>query len=199
MSRAKEVGTAVGTLACALGIGFAMQSTQSETRHYNTSVNQTTEVIREVVRFEERETTAPIAVRDITLTSALPTRGITLPQPQNRLDAYTPSSDSRSYFPPTFLKVADTDTCAVTSHAQTQSAAVVHVTLEAECRPNEVVTIAHSGMVFSAMTDASGYLSVSVPALAEAAVFVLSFSDGDSSVAFSTVPNLDDYKRVVLQ
>lgn len=199
MSRAKEVGTAVGTLACALGIGFAMQSTHTASHLDIASTAEPSTRVVGTARVEDRVTEKPIAVRDITLTSALATRGLSLSKDKNTDPSRSVASFKRAYTAPSFIEVAESGACPVTSQAAAREAALVRLTLTAACRPHEIVTINHSGMMFSAMTDAKGELSVTVPALAKAAVFVFSFDDGEGSVAFSTVPDLEQYKRVVLQ
>lgn len=89
--------------------------------------------------------------------------------------------------------------CEVTLTAEAQAAAMVDLTLDAPCYAGERVAIHHEGMVFSDLTDAEGQLSVSVPALAEFAIFVAVFQDGEGSSADTQVSSLAFYDRSVLQ
>ena len=51
------------------------------------------------------------------------------------------------------------------------AAAMVKLKLDAACLPNERLTVHHNGMIFTEATDDKGQLNVTVPALAEEAVF----------------------------
>ena len=77
--------------------------------------------------------------------------------------------------------------------------ASVRLVVSAPCLPNERVTLHHHGMIFTAVTDAAGRLDLSVPALAERAVFIAAFANGKGAVATAEVPDLADYDRVVVQ
>ena len=89
--------------------------------------------------------------------------------------------------------------CAVTSVAQADAAAMVKVNLSAPCFPNERVVVHHQGMMFTSATDDTGQLDIMVPALAEMAVVIFEFSNGEGSVATAEVSSLSFYDRVVLQ
>ena len=54
-------------------------------------------------------------------------------------------------------------------------------------------------MIFTQTTSAKGELDITVPALARDAVFILAFSSGDGAVAQTTVEDLEDFNRVVVQ
>ena len=91
------------------------------------------------------------------------------------------------------------DTCAPLLLAETAPAAMVRITLDAACQPNERVTLHHNGMMFSAVTDASGQLDLMVPALNETAVFIASLASGTDAMVVTEVPTLKFYDRVALQ
>lgn len=78
-------------------------------------------------------------------------------------------------------------------------ATIVTLSLEAPCHANTPVTIHHQGMMFSAMTGADGTVDVEVPALAEVAVFIAAFDDGQGAVTTLSVPDFAEYDRAVLQ
>lgn len=79
-----------------------------------------------------------------------------------------------------------------------QDAAMVDLALSS-CQPQARVTIHHNGMMVQAITDAGGALQITLPALAEVALFIAEFQDRQGAVATVTVPTLADYDRVVLQ
>ncbi len=73
MSRTKEVGTAVGTLACALAIGFAMQNTETASQRYGALENTTSSqaVAAATIPAPDAPKTVPMEVHEIVPTSAL--------------------------------------------------------------------------------------------------------------------------------
>lgn len=188
MLRTKELATAFATLACAIGIGFVMQSSESATAMYSDAA-------------EDNRLSVPLdAVLDveaITLTSAELETSVTLPKTQSQIvTAAAPASTLEAPKPPQAVPDAG---CDITANARAIAAAMVNLTLDASCLPNERVTVHHSGMVFSQVTDANGSLDLTVPALAEQAVFILAFSSGDGAVAQTVVEEVADFDRVVLQ
>jgi hypothetical protein len=76
---------------------------------------------------------------------------------------------------------------------------MVTLTLDAPCAPNERLTVHHNGMMFTQITDSDGSVTISAPALAEQAVYILAFSNGDGAVAQTFVPDVAMYDRVALQ
>lgn len=89
--------------------------------------------------------------------------------------------------------------CPVSLAVEAQAAAMVGLTLSAPCYAGERVAIHHEGMVFSDLTDEAGDLAVTVPALAEFAIFVAVFQDGEGASADTEVTSLAFYDRSVLQ
>ncbi len=76
---------------------------------------------------------------------------------------------------------------------------MVTLALSAPCQGGERVTIHHTGLMFTEVTDETGSLTIDVPALKENVLFVASFENGDGAVAHAEVPSLAFYERVVLQ
>ncbi|UWR33549.1 hypothetical protein K3759_00180 [Sulfitobacter sp. W027] len=187
MRRTKEILTAVGTLACAVGIGFVMQSSDTAQQRYGAA-----EAARPVA-----DNGALLDVEGIILTSAALDSPIALPTPDNQVikaaapQSLPPAPDSHSATIPA--------ACDIVAEAQAVAAAMVKVTLNAACLPNERLTVHHNGMIFTEVTDDKGRLNVTVPALAEEAVFILAFGNGDGAVAQTSVPELSGFNRVVLQ
>lgn len=89
--------------------------------------------------------------------------------------------------------------CDMTLDAASAPAATVDLSLSAPCLPNERLTLHHNGMMFTAVTDASGQSRMRVPALSENAVFIVSFTNGEGAVTQIDVPTLEFFDRVVLQ
>lgn len=79
------------------------------------------------------------------------------------------------------------------------AAAMVELTLSAPCSPDAAVVIHHQGMMFTVVTDAAGFASVTVPALTAVSVFVAEFSGGTGAAVSITVPDLANFDRAVLQ
>jgi len=89
--------------------------------------------------------------------------------------------------------------CVPVMDAAVGSVASVTLSISAPCHVSSTFTIHHQGMMFTAMTDATGSAEVSVPALAEVAVMIAAFDGGDGAVATVTVPDFASYDRAVLQ
>ncbi|TNF20034.1 MAG: translocase [Rhodobacteraceae bacterium] len=89
--------------------------------------------------------------------------------------------------------------CEIAMTADPAPAAMVDLTVDASCLPEERFTLHHNGMMFHALTGKDGLTRLRVPALAENAVFIASFSTGDGAVAQIDVPTLAFYDRVVVQ
>jgi len=190
MSRARRFIMAGGTFACALGIGYF---TQAQMPAGSVTAAQSVTV---------PEIEKPVEISRIELTSAAPAPPAPMPAP-----AALPAT-------PVKLAVADgagvpdtlpqeeavpTFACDYEMEAAPREAAMVELTLSAPCRVNEGFTLHHNGLMFSAVTDASGQAVLEVPALAENAVFIASFPDGNGALATATVDTLVLYDRVVVQ
>lgn len=89
--------------------------------------------------------------------------------------------------------------CVPTMMAVAGPAATVDVALSAPCHTDTAFTVHHQGMMFSAVTNTNGTSKLTVPALAEMAVLIAAFDNGDGAVATVTVPEFLNYDRAVLQ
>ena len=89
--------------------------------------------------------------------------------------------------------------CDISMNAVPSAAAMVDVSLKADCYPNERVTFHHNGMMFTHATDRDGNLDLSIPALSENAVIIVAFANGEGALANAKVPSLADYDRMVVQ
>ncbi len=73
--------------------------------------------------------------------------------------------------------------CALSARATAAANATARLTFRAPCNPQDQVQILHSGLTFTAATDASGALNLTVPALSEYAIFLISLADNKGTVA----------------
>ncbi|WP_372890193.1 hypothetical protein [Rhodosalinus sp.] len=89
--------------------------------------------------------------------------------------------------------------CDIALEAEAAPAATVRLTLDAPCLPGERLTLHHSGLMFTAVTDADGALRLRAPVLSESAVFIAAFPSGEGAVAQVTVPDAGVRDRVALQ
>ncbi|NBD30780.1 MAG: hypothetical protein GVY31_12170 [Alphaproteobacteria bacterium] len=89
--------------------------------------------------------------------------------------------------------------CDIGMDGAAVEAAMVALEVTAPCHAGSPFVLHHQGMMFSARTDDQGSAMVEVPALAEVAVFIAAFPDGEGSVSTVTVPDFADYDRAVLQ
>jgi hypothetical protein len=199
MARTKEILTAAGTFGCALGIGFIMQNSDAATERYGAA--SAVEARESSLQSLDAETSI-LEVQDIELTSA------TFDVQTDQIDGVAPSSDTQV----TLAAVSGTEdpaveptpqpapaACEIIADARPMAAAMVNLTLDAACLPNERITIHHSGMIFTQTTSSTGSLNINVPALSETAVFVFAFGNGDGAVAQAKVEDLADFDRMVLQ
>jgi hypothetical protein len=89
--------------------------------------------------------------------------------------------------------------CQPSLSVEPTAAAMVQLDFKAPCNTGERVTVHHNGMMFTEVTDKSGKLSITAPALAENALFMVSLATGKTLVANTQVTSLDFYDRAVIQ
>ena len=204
MSHRKEIITAAGTLAIAVGIGFVMQSSEAAQERYGKDARPASELPASVdadstpVTLGQMGTNVLLEVQDIELTSATEVSAAPLPEVEatvQRVSIPAPTTP-----PPMPDDVGPmVEGCDISATATAFPGAVVQVALDAPCMPNERLTVHHSGMIFAEATDADGVMTVTVPALTQEAVFILAFANGDGAVAQATVEDVYSYDRVALQ
>lgn len=198
MLRTKEILTAVGALGCAIGIGFVMQGSEAEKAFYGASQDEAPAAMP--VLEGATSANALLDVQEITLTSAEFDTGINLPEADAEvIKVSTAPSALPTPDIPAAPEAVVAPACEIVATARPVAAAMVDLSMEAACLPNERVTVHHNGMIFTETTSASGKVSLRVPALAQEAVFILAFTNGEGAVAQTTVEELADYDRSVLQ
>ena len=192
MLRTKEILTAVGALGCAIAIGFVMQKSETAQELYGKEAPSEAPLLQGA-----SAENSLLDVQEITLTSGEFETGISLPEPDAEVvTASAPSSILQELVVP---ETAVTPACKITANARPVAAAMVNLTMEAACLPNERVTVHHNGMIFTVTTSAEGKVKLKVPALTKEAVFILAFTNGEGAVAQTTVEELEDFDRAVLQ
>ncbi|WP_415405172.1 hypothetical protein [Tateyamaria sp. SN3-11] len=200
MRHMKEIVTAIGTLAIAVGIGFVMQSGESAKERYGKSARPVTipapETPDETLN-GNASADVLLQVQEIELTSASDTSAV--PVPGGEASVQRVSAPSNADAPPVPDNLPTPEGCEIVATATPVIGAMVNLALDAPCAANERLTVHHNGMMFTETTDEAGSLSVTVPALTEQAVFIMAFSAGDGAVAQTMVPEITQYDRVALQ
>ena len=199
MQYMKEIVTGVGTLAIAVGIGFVMQSSDTAKQRYGDQARpvpiDAPEEPHEILNVSA-SADIMLQVQEIELTSASDMSSVPVPDTDAGIQRVAaPTTDMA----PQADALPVVDDCDIVADATPVGGAMVNLTLTAACVPNERLTVHHNGMMFTETTDATGSLSVTVPALAEQAVFIMAFSNGDGAVAQTKVSDIAQYDRVALQ
>ncbi len=203
MQYRKQIIMTGATLAIAVGIGFVMQRSQSAQTLYGEKPSPRGEVLANAKA-------AFLNVEDIVLTSA--EFGTTIHKPEREAEVIqaaapvitTPDAEDLPQIqsqPKEDTLAGDLEAeadCPITAQARPVAAAMVNLTLTAPCFPNERLTVHHSGLLFNQTTDAQGALEITLPALAENATFIVAFSNGEGTVAQTTVEELADFDRVAV-
>ena len=200
MLQTREIVTAVGTLACAVGIGFIMQSGDTAEQRYGGS-SIAVEPVEEVIS-QGSNADDFLTVQEIELTSAQ-TDSPVIVTPTDDNVRLASAATSRLETPTLEAPMPDegisAGNCEITAEGFTSKAAMIELTLRAPCLPNERVTVHHRGMMFTETTALDGTLKTTLPALDENALVIFAFSNGDGAVTQVQFPDLDQYSRTVIQ
>ena len=200
MRHMKEIATAVGTLAIAVGVGFVMQSSETAQARYGKDARPVTTPNAEDTNdllTGSASADVLLEVQEIELTSA--TDPVAVPVPQSDSNVQRVSAPATAEIPQDTDVLPQAEGCEMAADAAVGAAAMVTLSLTAPCAPNERLTVHHNGMMFTETTDASGDLNITVPALTSNAVFIMAFSNGDGAVAQAKVPDVDQFDRTTLQ
>lgn len=206
----KRLITAGGTLLCALGIGYFMQSaTQSAPAPEPEQVAVAKSSDNDGQAVKETKPAAlekSVSLNEATLVSASPLSVDTaklIELPAEPADPVVIQA-SLNIEPETMDKPAQSDgtpelKCEYALTAEPQAAAMVRLNLSAPCMPNDRFTVHHNGMMVNYSTDDTGEAEFEAPALSETAVFIVAFANGEGAVATVNMPSLQYYDRAVLQ
>ncbi|WP_425046870.1 hypothetical protein [Primorskyibacter sp. S87] len=203
MSRKNLLVSVGGTAACALGIGFFMQSGNASNSPIVIPTPAPVQLSVQKPRgASDVDDYGMLAVEAITLTSATLDKVQPRRLPEPSLEAVGPLSEP---FGDATLPRTPNDPdmpqlgCDLSATASAAPMAMVDLSVSAPCFGNQRVTVHHNGMMFTDATDKNGGLSVQIPALAERAVFIIALDSGQGAVASTLVEDLKGYRRVVLQ
>lgn len=203
MDKKRSLVMAGGTFACALAIGFVMQSTSGPA--------PATGQLAPVAVDQAALVPAPaeLALDDISLTSALPDAAPNLSGTTSSIAATIKDTVVAAIVPDAPVvepfaaapadPVAPNPGCGIVANAVPADMAQVDLNITAPCFGNARVTVHHNGMMFTDITNSEGVLTVSVPALNDSAVFIVEFDNGKAAVAMTDVPDLHNFERVVVQ
>jgi len=189
-----------GTVVVALGIGFVMQQAPSpvtQTASLNTQMDVMTEPPVVAAGMSGLELSGIAHTAATSRTNDIERSAPVLPEPDTELAAAVPGLDE-------VLRTQDApgtppQGCDPVMTARPAPAAMVDLTVTADCLPQARVTIHHNGMMVQALTDGDGVLRMRAPALTPEALFIVSFENGSGAVVRAQVPDFDAYDRVVLQ
>ncbi len=173
----KNYVTTGGTVACALAIGYLMQSGSAQQPSAEPSGARVASI---------SEQGADLAgLQSVVLTSSSPSdaRDDVLPTPSLPAPA-------QSRLP---------SNCDLSARALAVPGANARLRVKAPCHANVTIEVHHNGLIFSTETDALGGLNMTVPALSEYAIFLISLPDGEGTVATTHVPEINEFSRIALQ
>lgn len=180
MMSLKTLALAGGTVCCALGIGYVMQTDAAERGHHAqiqlSSIADTSSAV-----------SAPRLPLDL--------KPLRTPVEQVALSVDEPEISLRA---PVVAQPRVTQ-CETSVSARAMAGAMVALTITAPCNAQDRVTIHHQGMMFTETLSDTGELLTKIPALDQNAQFVVSFANGTQSMAQAEVPSLTFYERVVIQ
>lgn len=221
MSRTRLIGMVGGTVACALAIGYLMQRGQPVPPPIKAPAPLSAQEGPSTAPKAKPAQPAPppgrvriaegeeLDIQKIALTSAqpaaepekdilhMPASAPIVPADPEPIAAPAPGSTPADT--PEEAAAAPAPNCDVTAEVVPGPMAMVDFKVVAPCLGNARLVVHHNGMTFSAVTDADGNLDVAIPALAERAVFIAAFDNGEGAVATARVSDVADYDRVVLQ
>ncbi len=184
MARIKRYIIAGGILVCALGVGFLLQA-----RATTPPPQSATPRAEPPVEISGIELTSAPALPTLPDAVALPHAGVIRAVARDvPLPGGLPSEERAPAF-----------SCEAEMTASLRDAAIVHLEIEAACRPNARGTLHHNGMMVTVLTDADGRARLDMPALSQSAVFILAFEDGKGALATAQVDDLPLYDRYVVQ
>lgn len=223
MSKIRQIGMAAGTFSVALGIGFVMQNGDALASRFGTEeapaqpapfTDVTQQNVTNETPYADENGGAITVSHGGVIMSETPV--ISKPEPSVAAAVILPEAAKVPEVQESPVQLAALETelapsietnetatvevdCVPVIEAVAGPAAQVSLSIAAPCHLNATFTVHHQGMMFTAVTDDSGMVELSVPALAEVAVMIAAFDDGDGAVATVTVPDFAAYDRAVLQ
>ncbi|WP_394151711.1 hypothetical protein [Loktanella salsilacus] len=209
-SATRKIVTAVTTFSVALSIGFVMQYGDAVAARLGidepiggpdgrTQVSIPASAVTTSNVAVVPPLMAPRATSDTMQTANIPQELVTPTLQMPELTAALDLGAASTMIQPPEMQSPKVTVCNPSMTATALPMAMVQLQLAGDCHKSAPVSIHHQGMIFSAMTDADGKLSVDVPALSRDALFIADFNSGKAAAASVTVPDLDKVDRAVLQ
>ncbi|CUK13403.1 hypothetical protein RUE5091_03630 [Ruegeria denitrificans] len=174
----KNYVTTGGTVACALAIGYLMQ---------NGFPAWSNDVQGTELAAAGQSADFP-GLEDIVLTSSTPAQGSVRATPAARQSQTSGRSTP-----------LDRTDCRLGARAHSVPGAAARLIVKAPCHGNERIEIHHNGLTVTRQTDANGTLDLTIPALSEYAIFLISLDDQKGTVATTHIPDISQYSRIALQ
>ncbi len=203
MARPKKLLTAVTTFSVALGIGSIMQYGDAVAARFapEEQAPRLTESQAETLAALAPTQAGTIAIPvDVDIEAIIgPVEAVIITPPEDEPVRVAAIEDVDAPMFDIPQSVVQADPCEITMSADPASMAMVDLDITAPCHANSALVLHHQGMMFTALTDDIGRLSIRVPALAEMAVFVAAFDDDQGAVVQTTVPDVATVDRAVLQ
>ena len=173
----KNYVTTGGTVACALAIGYLMQNGNP--------------ALLKGTQGSERVATAASTIpglESIVLTSSTPAR-----------DTENETAATQSHVKASQSAPSDPGDCGIGARAYAVPGAAARLIVKAPCHGNERIEVHHSGLTVTQKTDPNGLLDLTIPALSEYAIFLISLGDQKGTVATTHIPDIGQYSRFALQ
>lgn len=191
--KASSIALMVGTVGLAIGSGYFMEhSAPTVSRNVQPSPIQVAEIpAAQTGALSKVELTAsplPEMPADIFQELNMPER-----------DVVRVAVTEEAITVPETVEVQGGFDCEIQMTAEATVAALVNVEIIAACLPETRVTLHHNGLMVSEITDDRGELFVTIPALAETAVFIADFGGTQGATATVKVPSLTFYDRAAVQ
>lgn len=153
------------------------------------------------------DTVSPFIIASRTTDAAVPSANApplagtdTTSTPKPSISLAPPSAQQASLetpaTPPAGAAPTQNSTCNIGLTTNASRGANISVDILAACKPNQMVTIQHSGLAFSLLTDAQGAAHTVMPAMAAYADVSVVFADGSQAIASLAVSDIDSILRV---
>lgn len=184
----RRYALAGATFSCAVSIGFLMQfSEPGYAGHSPIDVDNLSKNVS-ADGSQISKTSLPSLPKELDEAATLPSQAVVLVVSRDAPIGLLPQEE-----------ISPNLGCEISLNAEPVAGAFVKLDVQAPCMAGERLTVRHSDMLFTDILGEDGNLSLEVPALAEQALFVVAFANGDGAVARTDVSSLAFYDRVAVQ
>ncbi|WP_171097498.1 hypothetical protein [Ruegeria sp. HKCCD7255] len=167
-----------GTVACALAIGYLMQ--------YGPAAQKNAMSGQDEVIVASNAAVDLTGIKRVVLTAST--------SAANTSFSESGTTENTSRFQP---RVAQK--CALSARAKPAPDATATLSIKAPCHENATLEIHHNGLIFNTVTNEEGAARLTVPVMAEYAIFLISMGEDGGTVATTHVPEVRNFDRVALQ